>query len=64
MRELWVVEVKFTEDPDTDQYWKPQLDLVYETGQYNAEQGALQVELSNPGVQARAVLYTPERKEK
>ena len=39
MNELWIIEVSF------DGYnWKPELDLVYETGKENAEKDALLIE--------------------
>jgi len=54
-RELWIIET------NSDFGWKPQVDLVYETGRENAEIGARQVEESNAefNLKARATLYIP-----
>lgn len=53
-RELWIIETSFD-----GINWRPEIDLVYETGQKNAEADAEKVMASNPGLKARATCYRP-----
>lgn len=57
MRELWVIEINISENRNNK--WEPDIDLVYETGEECAREGARSVEGANPGLRARAVLYVP-----